>query len=44
MEKAFDKSQLSHMDVSLRGMVDKSYELCLYRCGEEKGTKMAPCK
>lgn len=43
-DKAFDKSQLSHMDSSLRAMVDKSYELCLYRCGEEKGGQMSVCK
>ena len=25
-------------------MVDKSYELCIYRCGEERGQKMSICK
>ena len=36
MEKAFDKASLSHMDVSMRTMVERSYDLCLHRCMEIK--------
>ena len=34
MEKAFDKSQLAHFDSNLKAMVDKRYELCLYKSNE----------
>ena len=44
MEKSFDKAQLSHLDVNLREMIDKSYDLCIYRCNENRDTRMMPCK
>ena len=44
MEKPFDKAELANLDVSLRSMVDKSYELCLYRCAESKEVNMTNCK
>ena len=44
MNTAYDKSNLSHLDVSLRAMVDRSYELCLYRCNEDRDAQMMPCK
>lgn len=44
MESAYDKAQLSHLDVSLRAMVDRSYDLCQYRCNEERDKPMMPCK
>ena len=44
MEKAFDKSQLSHIDVNLRSMVDKSYELCLYKCNLDGDGAIMGCK
>ena len=43
MDYAYDKSELSHLDVSLRTMVDRSYELCLHRCNM-KPDSLAPCK
>jgi len=44
MEKSFDRSQLAHVDVSLRGMVDRSYDLCLYKCNESKDNSLRVCK
>ena len=44
MEKAFDKSQLSQLDVNLRAMVEKNYDLCIYRCNEDRDTVLGPCK
>ena len=44
MEKAFDKSQLSHMDDNLRQMVEKSYDLCLHNCNLTRDARTAPCK
>jgi hypothetical protein len=44
METPYDKAALSHLDVSLRTMVDRSYDLCLYRCNEDREKAMLPCK
>ena len=30
--------------MNVRAMVDRSYELCLYRCNEDKEAVMIPCK
>ena len=35
-EKAFDKAILAHMDVSMRAMMERSYDLCLYSCMEKR--------
>ena len=43
MEKAFDKADLSHLDVSMRAMVERSYDLCLYNCMETKNDQFS-CK
>ena len=32
LPKAFDKSQLATLDINLRAMVDRSYDLCLHKC------------
>jgi hypothetical protein len=44
MDSAYDKAALSHLDVSLRGMVDRSYDLCQYQCNEVRDAPMGPCK
>ena len=36
MSKPYDKSELAHFDISLRSIVERNYELCIYRCNEEK--------
>ena len=36
MEKAFDKANLAHLDISMRSMSDRSYDLCIHRCMESK--------
>ena len=33
-EKAFNKAVLAPMDISMRAMMERSYDLCLYRCME----------
>lgn len=44
MEKSFDRSQLAHIDVSLRSMVDRSYDLCQHQCNENRNQSQAVCK
>ena len=41
---AFDKRALAPLDVNVRQMVDRSYELCNYRCLTSKGGSLADCK
>ncbi len=43
MEKAFDKADLAHLDISMRTMVDRSYDLCLFNCMETKDNQFS-CK
>ena len=43
VDKAFNKSTLSHMDVSMRAMMDRSYDLCLYSCMERR-EEVKQCK
>ena len=44
MDNSFDRSQLSHLDNSLRGMVEKSYDLCIYNCNLDKDKPQMVCK
>ena len=44
MEKAYDKTELSHFDRQLRVVVDKNYELCMYKCDEPEQGNSQPCK
>ena len=44
METPFDKADLAHLDVSVRSMVDKSMDLCIYRCNEDRDKAMMVCK
>ena len=44
MDKAFDKAQLAHLDVNTNEMVNKHYELCLYRCSETRMSNSGQCK
>ena len=43
MEKAFDKADLAHLDISMRTMVERSYDLCLFNCMESKNNQFS-CK
>ena len=42
-DKPFNKATLSHMDVSMRAMMERSYDLCLYSCMERREETMQ-CK
>jgi hypothetical protein len=42
--KPYDKALMAHIDVSLRSMVDRSYDLCIYRCSEDENSPMMMCK
>ena len=44
LPNAFDKNQLAPIDISLRGMVDRSYDLCLHQCNMLKDAPQFPCK
>ena len=33
-DKPFNKATLAHMDISMRAMMERSYDLCLYSCME----------
>ena len=44
IKKPFDTATLSHLDVSTRAMVDRSYDLCIYQCNELRETHMMSCK
>ena len=42
--KAFDKSQLNHIDEQLRKLVDETYDLCLFKCNEKNTNGLEVCK
>ena len=31
-EKAFNTASMAHMDISMRAMMDRSYDVCLFSC------------
>ena len=43
VEKAFNTADLAHMDISMRAMMERSYDLCLFSCMERKEA-VATCK
>ena len=43
MDKAFDKADLAHLDISMRAMVERSYDLCLFNCMETESNQFS-CK
>ena len=43
MEKAFDKGDLAHLDISMRTMMERNYDLCLFNCMETKDNQFI-CK
>jgi hypothetical protein len=44
MDHSFDKATLAGLDSSSRFMTDRSYNLCLHRCMEDRDVEMAGCK
>ena len=42
-DKSFNKAQLSHMDLSMRAMMERSYDLCLFSCMEQR-EEVQQCK
>ena len=44
MESPFDKATLSGLDISLKAMSQRSNDLCLHRCMEDKDAPMMSCK
>lgn len=43
-QKPFDRSNLNHIDMHLRKLVDESYDLCLYKCTEKNVGGVPVCK
>ena len=43
-KKPFDARSLSHLDKSLRSLVDEQYDLCLFKCSEKAGPGISTCK
>ena len=43
-KKPFDAKSLSHLDKSLRSLVDEQYDLCLFKCSEKNQPGIATCK
>ena len=35
-ERAFDKAKLAPMDIAMRQMMERHYDLCIYNCNEKK--------
>ena len=44
LPNAFDKNQLAPIDISLRAMVDRSYDLCIHQCNMQRDAPQFPCK
>ena len=43
VKETFDRKSLAHMDISMRSMMDRRYDLCLYNCTDKRG-EIQECK